>query len=170
MNTNIPSPRADFIDERTPNKISREWFAFLYEMFQRLGGSSGSVTIEDIEAMFQSSPAPTLPPVSFIDSSPRPALVDQSFVPRPFVGIDPVHEHEFLRLQASLDQLRQEMRDGHSLVELAPAAMPEIGTGSDVTLDCDTLETIGYWSPVTDGSSNIIYSGGQVVVAFTCTS
>lgn len=44
------------------------------------------------------------------------------------------------------------------------------GSGSAADLDCDTLEAIGYWSPVTDGASNIIYTGGEVVVAFTCTS
>lgn len=168
--TNIPSPRVDFIDERTPNKISKAWFMFLYELFHRVGGITGDTTITEVEEMFQ--PRLTdLPPSSFIDNAPNNPVSDPNAIPRPFIGIDPLFVQDFVtRLEAGLAQLRQEMQDNQTLAALAPAAIPAIESDNAITLDCDTLEPVGYWSPVTDGSSNIIYSGGQVVVAFTCTS
>lgn len=166
--TNIPSPRVDFIDERTPNKISKAWFLFLYELFHRVGGISGDTTIVEVEEMFQ--PRVTdLIPSSFITNEPS-GFSEQS-LQRPFLDIDPRIELALIsRMEAGLGQLRQEIRDAHSLAELAPVMPPSTDSGGGTELNCLTVEAVGYWSPVTDGAMGLIDNGdGEVVVAFTCT-
>jgi hypothetical protein len=46
--TEIPAPRVDFIDART-GKMAREWYLFLLNIFQIVGGDTGSTSIPDLQ-------------------------------------------------------------------------------------------------------------------------
>lgn len=152
-NTDIIPPRVDFIDQRT-NKISREWFLFLLEVFRRVGGTSSSESIPDI----------------VVDGYLDAIQPTHGLTPSPFIDVDP-SRFQIQQIEASLSQLRQELTDFRSLVETAPTAMDSVSSGSEVTLDCETISAIGYWTPVTDGAGNIILNGdGEVVNTFVCIS
>lgn len=46
--TNIPAPRVPIIDERT-GLMAREWYRFLFNLFNLTGGGSNSTSLEDLQ-------------------------------------------------------------------------------------------------------------------------
>lgn len=46
--TRIPAPRVPFIDERT-GQVSREWYRFLYNLFNLTGGGESQTSTEELE-------------------------------------------------------------------------------------------------------------------------
>ncbi len=46
--TRIPAPRVPFIDERT-GQVSREWYRFLYNLFNLTGGGESQPSTEELE-------------------------------------------------------------------------------------------------------------------------
>lgn len=179
-NNDIPPPRVDFAIETTDSTgkkryvVSREWYYYLRQL---------KLTDEEITLISITNEGNTIGAIAEtteLSKSTRDAYL---------LGFRPDHrdaalgeankrsnENRFLaflpqrNLHAQIAELRKKLHDVEMLAWHPRMGSTTSGTGTgSFTLDCDTLEPIGYWSPVTDGASNIIYSGGQVVVAFTCT-
>src|SRR6185436_9832572 len=119
-----------------------------YELFRRVGGITGDITITEVEELFL--PRLTdLVPSPFIDTDRASSGVDANFVPRPFVDIDhAAFVMDFsARMEASLTQMRQQINDTQSLAELAPVSSFSLSTGGgDMT--AVEVAALGYWSPL----------------------
>jgi hypothetical protein len=85
--TNIPSPRVEFIDNRT-GLVSREWYRFLLNLFQLTGGGTNDLSLVDqaIAPVFQDPTGSVAPLVDQLSLGRVPyelvALPDDLIPPR----------------------------------------------------------------------------------------
>lgn len=172
-NNDIPPPRVDFAREVTGANgekkyvVTREWYYYLRQL---------KLTDEEITLLSITNEGTTIGAVSEtaeVSKRTRDAYL-LGFRPNNDAAIRELDKKLVeatrlawqTRLSAEVAELRKKLRD----IELV-AWIPDRGTnssGSDVELDCDTIEALGYWTPVTDGASNIIYTDGEVTVTFVC--
>lgn len=122
--TNIPPPRVPFIDERT-GLISREWYRYMFALFNVTGVGSGATPL----------PAFEITPLPQPDNSQDITVIEQTLATAPATEqvsaeIDAAVQQTQL---ASLQQISAQIQQAIQELELGPR--PELGTLAAVQQD-----------------------------------
>ena len=122
--TNIPPPRVPFIDERT-GLISREWYRYLFALFNVTGVGSNPTPL----------PAFEITPLPQLDNSQDVTVIEQTLATAPAAEqvsaeIDAAVQQTQL---ASLQQISAQIQQALQELELGPR--PELGTLAAVQQD-----------------------------------